>query len=46
MTLADVFPFLVAAGIVAVIIWINVATMQLNKKLMKEGKRLLIQCKI
>ena len=38
MTFTDIAPFVIAAVVVAVIIWIKVATMRLNKKLKKEGK--------
>ena len=36
-----VFAILCAVGIVIVIVWVNVATMRLNKKLKKEGKELI-----
>ena len=38
MTFSDIAPFVIAAVIVSVIIWIRVATMRLNKKLKKEGR--------
>ena len=40
MTFSDIAPFVIAAVIVAVIVWIRVATMRLNKKLKKEGRDL------
>lgn len=38
MTFSDIAPFVIAAVIVAVIIWIHVATLRLNKRLKKEGR--------
>ena len=39
MTFSDIFPFLAAAGVVVIVICIKVATMRMNKKLRKEGKK-------
>ena len=38
MTFADIAPLVIAVIVVAVIIWIKIATMRLNKKRIREGK--------
>lgn len=38
MNFSDIAPFVIAAAIVVLIIWIKAATMRLNRKLKKEGK--------